>query len=76
MLLILFPLGTTVFYGARFLHRTSLEKRRELKSYLETRVEQRREKRLEQRMAAKQKQKEGSGADGNAESASCEQSLR
>ena len=75
-LLIVFPLGTTVFYGARFLHRTSLEKRRELKSYLETRVEQHREKRLEQRMAAKQKQKEGSGADGNAESASCEQSLR
>ena len=44
--------------------------------YIDTRVEQRRENRLEQKMAAKQKQKEGSEADGNTESASCEQSIR
>lgn len=74
--LILFPLAMVVFYGSRLLHRTFTVKRKALKLYIETRVEQRRENRLEQKMAAKQKQKEGSEADGNTESASCEQSIR
>ena len=76
VLLILFPLAMVVFYGARLIHRTFVKERKALKLYLETRVEQHREARLEQKMAAKQKQKEGGEANGNAESASCEQSIR
>jgi hypothetical protein len=76
ILLILFPFGTTAFYGIRFLRRTVRTERAKLKKRIEDRIECRRETKLEAAMAARQKQKEGSDVHGDPESASCEQGVR